>query len=254
MDFRDKVCLVTGASSGIGRATCLEIAKRGGRLALVARRRELLEELAKEIEGQGAEAAVLPADIGVGDQARAVVRSAHERWGRLDVAIANAGVGILRFATNLTPEQVDQMVNVNFLGTVHVLLESLRLMQAAGGGHLVGVSSLGSLRGLPRSAVYSATKSALNTFLESVRIENGHRGIRVTCAQPGFVDTPMTLGSKQPMPFLLSPEAAARHLVRAIEREWAVARFPWQLSAIVRLSQWIPDRLYDSLLRSTLPK
>lgn len=254
MDYHGKVCLITGASSGIGREIALGVARRGGHVGLIARRLDRLEELAEQIAMLGGETEIVAASMAVPEEIAAAVQQVHERWGRLDITIANAGVGVMKSAAKLSTEQVEEMVRVNLLGAIHVLLASLRIMLHAGGGHLVGVSSLGSFRGLPKSSVYSATKAGLNTFLESLRIEYGGQGIKVTCACPGFVDTPMTKGSKLPMPFMLTAEQAARSILQGIEKERTVARFPWQLSSLIRFTQLLPNRMYDHLLRATQPK
>ena len=181
-----KVAFVTGASSGIGEATALALAREGARLALVARRRERLDDLAARIRALGAEA--LPIEADVSDEARcdAAVAAALARFGRIDQLLCIAGVGVAAPFQNTMPAEYRQMVDVNFLGLLYPIHAALPGMKRQGGGHIVIVSS-GTGRYIHASTVYSGTKHAASAMAESLRREVGKDAIRVTVVEPGAV-------------------------------------------------------------------
>jgi len=119
------------------------------------------------------------------------------------------------------------------------------------GGHLVAISSLAAWRGMPKSGAYSASKAAVSTFFESLRVDLRRSGIDVTTIHPGFIRTPMTANRKTRLPFLLEPEDAACRILRAVERRARTYAFPWQLASVVRLIRHMPGRLYDRFASNT---
>jgi short-subunit dehydrogenase len=129
------------------------------------------------------------------------------------------------------------------MGVVYAFDAVLPAMLARGSGHLVAVSSLAAYKGLPGSAGYCATKSAVNAYCEAARIELKAKGIAVTCVCPGFVDTPMVANNKRPMPLMCTPDEAARRIVVALRRRPAVFDFPWPMRLLMWLSKWTPDRM-----------
>ncbi|HYP52280.1 MAG TPA: SDR family NAD(P)-dependent oxidoreductase, partial [Pyrinomonadaceae bacterium] len=202
-DWTDKVVLITGASSGIGRALAVELGRRGARAGLFARRAELLEEAAREVEQAGGKALALPGDVrDAGEVERAAAR-VREAWGRVDVLVANSGVGVITPAATLRAEEVAEVISVNTLGAVNSVAAVLPDMLARGAGQLVAVSSLAAYRGLPKSAAYSASKAAVSTFFESLRVDLRGTGVDVTVIHPGFVKTPMTSWRKGKLLFLM---------------------------------------------------
>ena len=250
-DWKEKVVLITGASSGIGRALALELGKRGARLGLTARRGEELLRLVDEIERAGGEAMALPADVRDPEALKGVAERVRERWGRIDVLVANAGMSSTTAGTSLNASEVGDVITVNVLGVVNSVAAVLPGMLERGAGHLVAISSLSSYRGMPKSAAYSASKAAVSTFFESLRVDLRKSGIDVTTIHPGFIRTPMTAGRKKKLPFLLEPDDAARRIIRAIERRARTYAFPWQLASLVRVIKHIPDAVYDRLASNT---
>lgn len=244
-----RTALITGASSGIGRALALELARRGWYVALSARRADELEKAAEEIRQAGGRALVLPCDVGEPEAAAEVVRRADRELGALDMVVANAGVGQYGHASQLTWNDVEPQIRINIAGALATLTAAIPIMLAQQKGHLVGVSSLAGKRGLPRSAAYCAAKAALSTFLESVRIDLGPAGIRVTDVQPGFVATPMTEGAKHSRPLEWTSEKAASVIARRLERGPAVIAFPWPLAFVSSLGRIMPTWLYDAITR-----
>ncbi len=248
-EFPYRVALVTGASTGIGRAVALELARRGCNVGLMARREELLREVAQEVEQLHARAAIAVADVRDWQQVNRGVRHVEAKLGPIDLLVANAGVGDPISATKFDPERVRMLYEVNVLGAVHAIAAVLPGMLERGRGHLVGVSSLAGYRGFPGASTYCATKAALRVQLEGLRVELRPRGIHVTCICPGFIRTPMTAKNKFYMPFLMDAEPAARRIVNAIVRRRRVYNFPWPMAALVWLLAHLPNWLYDRLTR-----
>ncbi len=247
--FPYQVALVTGASTGIGRAVALELARRGCAVGLMARREELLRELADEIASFSGRACVAVADVRDPTQVEQGVRKVEDELGPIDLLFANAGVGDPISADRFDPERVRKLYEVNVLGAVYAIAAVLPGMLERGRGHLVGVSSLAGYRGFPGASTYCATKAALRIQLEGLRVELRPRGIHVTCICPGFIRTPMTAKNKFYMPFLMDPEPAARKIVDAIVRRRRVYNFPWPMAALVWVLAHLPNWLYDRLTR-----
>ena len=250
-DWKEKVVLITGASSGIGRALALEWGRRGARLALTARRGEELLRLGEEIERAGGESLALPADVRVPEAMREVVERVRARWGRVDVLVANAGMSSTTAGTKLNAGEVGDVITINVLGVVNSVTAVLPSMLERGAGHLVAISSLASYRGLPKSGAYSASKAAVSTLFESLRVDLRKSNVAVTTIHPGFIRTPMTAGRKKKLPFLLEPEDAACRIIRAVERRARTYAFPWQLASLVRVIRHIPGAVYDRLASNT---
>ena len=172
-----RTALVTGATSGIGRALCLELASRGAHVALAARREGELERAVHEIEARGGRALPLVLDVTDAAAVEDAVKRADRELGSLDLVVANAGDGTTGHASTLRWEDVARVVDVNVKGAMATLVAAIPVMLAQQGGHLVGVSSLAGRRGLPQSGAYGASKAALSTFLESLRIDLAASGI-----------------------------------------------------------------------------
>lgn len=190
-DFRDQVIVVTGASSGIGQATAQAFAAAGARVALLARRRDRLEEVAEACRAQGGEALAVPADVTERDQVRAAFAAIDERFGCPDVVVNNAGLLIPAPVQEIDPADLDRMLRVNLFGAVFVMQESLRRMRPRGAGCLVNMASLAGRRGAAQLGGYSATKFALVGLTEALRSELEHDPVHVALVLPGVVDTPM---------------------------------------------------------------
>ena len=186
--FRDSVVLVTGASSGIGRATALAFARAGARVAVAARRKGLLDELAAEA---GRDLLVLPTDVTRRDEVAACIDTVHQRCGRLDLVVNNAGVLIPGRLDQIAASDLDAMLRVNLFGQLFVMQEALRVMGPRGDGVIINVASLGGRRGYTPLGGYCATKFALVGLTEAVREELAERGIHVALVLPGIVETPM---------------------------------------------------------------
>jgi NAD(P)-dependent dehydrogenase (short-subunit alcohol dehydrogenase family) len=199
--FRGRTVLITGASSGIGRDIALTFAKMGARVALLARRADVLESLAAEIAEAGGEALVLAADVTRRADVRDAVDRALAHFGRIDVLINSAGIAIPDRVETMPPEDLERMMSVNLMGTLHTMQAVLPAMRAAGAGSIVNIASLAGRRGMPPLGAYCATKFAVVGLTEALRVELYGTGIRLSLVMPGVIDTPMVHGaSSSPSP------------------------------------------------------
>ncbi len=246
MDWKGKVVLLTGASSGIGEALAVALAKKGAVLGLLARRKELLDKLKKDCEKVGGVARVFVCDVTDEDAVLAAADEFFAEFDRIDILIANAGIGGNNAETRaLQPLAVKKVIDINLMGAVNAVHAVLPLMLKKGSGQIVAISSLAGFRGLPKSAAYSASKAGMTAFFESVRLDVKHSGIDVTIIQPGFIKTPLTSGREAKMPFLMELNDAIPLFIKAIEKKKRFAAFPWQLATVVRAGKFMPAWLYD---------
>jgi short-subunit dehydrogenase len=244
-----RTALVTGASSGLGRGLALWLAKNGVRVFASARRMEHLQALADEARASGATVEPVEMDVARTDETLARIRQLDAECSGLDLVVANAGVGGETHGKRMEWERVKQMIDVNVTGATATLCAVLPQMVERNRGHLVGISSLGALRGLPGHGVYSGSKAFLATFMESLRVDLKGTGVRVTCIYPGFVKSEMTAKNKHPMPFLLETDDAVARMGRAIFRGAREFAFPWQLSGAMKLLKAMPNPLFDATAR-----
>ncbi len=247
VDWTKQVVFITGASSGIGRALAVELARREASLGLLARRAEELLKVAEEVESAGGRALTFPSDVRNAGDVEAAASRIRERWGRIDLLVANSGVSMITPASTLRADEVANVISVNTIGVVNSVAAVLPDMIARRSGHLVAISSLAAYRGLPKSAAYSASKAAVSTFFESLRVDLRGTGVDVTIIHPGFIKTPMTAERKGKLLFLMELDDATRRIVRAIERRPRTYAFPWQLAGLVRLLKFMPNALYDRI-------
>ena len=231
--------LITGASSGIGAEMARELSRRGYALVLLARRADLLQQLASELPN----AVAFPCDV----TDAAAVRDAVARAGQVDLAIANAGLGITGWATK-TIAEIEQMMRVNYFGMVYLFDAVIPQMMERRSGRFAGIASLAGLRGLPTAAGYSASKAAMQAFLEAVRIELKKFNIGVTTVNPGFIATAMTQKNEFKMPFLMTADRAAKIIIDGIEHGRRVVEFPMTMSMLTRLARHMPNAIYDGIL------
>jgi NADP-dependent 3-hydroxy acid dehydrogenase YdfG len=247
--MRPKSVFISGASSGIGRSLALEYARGGADLAVCARRAPELELLATEIRALGRRAVSIPLDVRDAGAVKDAVLRADRELGGLEMVIANAGIGSPRHSSRLDWDDVAAIVDVNVRGAMATLVSAIPIFLAQQRGHLVGISSLAGRRALPMSAAYCASKSALSTFLEALRIDLSPAGLQVTDVRPGFVDTPMIAKRKHPAPFRWPVDKAARHIVRRLEDAPGVIAFPWQLVLATSVGRVLPAWMYERAVR-----
>ncbi len=225
--IQGKVVIVTGASSGIGEATALLLARRGAKLVLGARRSDRLAALAERIVAAGGEAAHVPTDVRRRDDLSRLVELACERYGRLDVLVGNAGVAPTSRLDELRVGDWEEMIDVNIKGVLYGIAAALPVFRRQGSGHFVNIASTAGLITKPTMAVYSATKFAVRAISEGLRQEAGDT-LRVTIISPGFVHTSIADSMTDPAVkaqiveamdrMAISPDAIARAIAYAIEQ------------------------------------
>jgi short-subunit dehydrogenase len=243
-----RVTIVTGASSGIGRALAFRLASSGCRVGLIARRGDLIDGAAREIGAAGGVAAAAAADVGDRPALRAAIAELESRLGPIDVMVANAGFGAPTQLAPLNTDDVEQTIRVNVLGVIYSIEAVLPGMIARKSGHLVAISSLGAFKGLPGESAYCASKAAVNAYMEGLRIALRTKGVVVATVCPGFVETPMTKMNSA-MPFMMSADAAARRIARLIEkRRGGVYRFPLPMSILMSVIARLPDAIVARLV------
>lgn len=186
-NVENKVVLITGASSGIGRATALTLGRAGARLVIGARRTGHLQELAQEIRAEGGQVEVQPLDVTDRSSVEQFVSCALDAFGRVDVIVNNAGVMPLSLLASLKVEEWDRMIDVNIRGVLYGIAAVLPVMERQGSGQIINVSSVGGLSVVPTAAVYCATKYAVRAISDGLRQENDR--LRVTCVYPGVVES-----------------------------------------------------------------
>jgi short-subunit dehydrogenase len=251
MFWKDKVVFLTGASSGIGEALAIDLSQKGAILGLFARRKDLLEQLTDKCQKSGGKARVFAGDVVDETAVTEAAEKLRKEFGKIDVLICNAGIGGVSHAKNLTNEGVKRVIEVNLMGAVYAVNAVLPQMLEQKSGHLVAISSLAGIRGLPRSASYSASKGAMTNFFESLRLDLIGSGVDVTIIQPGFIRTPLTAERANKLPFLMELDEAVPYFVRAIEKKKRFSAFPWPLATFVRLGRVFPGWLYDKIAGST---
>ena len=226
-NIKDKIIAITGASSGIGRATALLLAERGAKLVLGARRTGHLAALADEIHSAGGEAAFIGTDVTRRQDVAALIDLAVARFGRLDVLVNNAGIGPISLLDDLRVADWEAMIDVNIKGVLYGIAAALPVFRAQNSGHFVNVLSTAGLRIVPMQSVYAGTKNAVRTISEGLRQEAGPN-MRVTVISPGFVHTDFadsmtiaevkaqTVAARDKM--AIPPAAIARGIAFAIEQ------------------------------------
>lgn len=243
-----KVAIITGASSGIGLELAREFSRRGLAVSLLARRKDLIDQAVMQILSDGGSAIGFECDVTSRDSVSLAVRATEEKFGAIDVAVANAGVGIPTPLRKFSLEDAVQIVTVNYIGMLNLIGAVLPNMLERKSGHLVGIASLAGFRALPTSAGYSASKAAMQTFLEAARVELKPKGVSVTIVNPGFVQTAMTEKHKGRLPFVMTVEKASLRIADAIERKVRVLSFPLASTMAMKLVRILPDPLFDLVL------
>ncbi len=254
LDLAGRTCVVTGASSGIGAAAAVELARRGAVPVLAARRRAELEEVASRIRSTGGTAHVLDVDLASPEGNERLVKFALEKTGRLDVFIANAGVTMVQRFQDAKLETFEQVMRVNYFGTLYGFKAALpHVLEKK--GQLVVVSSFTGKRGVPTRSGYAASKHALHGLANSLRVELLGTGVGVTIYCPGFVDTEIRKRAverhekaDEVAPKGWTPEQAALVLVRAVARRKREVVTPFFLRMVLRVDLVAPS-LVDWLLR-----
>jgi short-subunit dehydrogenase len=254
MNLHDKVILLTGASSGIGYSLAKLLPKENCSLALIARRKDLLDELTKEINPDEKRTKAYKCDVSVIEEVADVYNQIKSDFGRVDIAILNAGASGRTEISNFSSKLSKEIIGANFFGITNwvdlLLIDFLKRKE----GTIVGVSSIADLKGFPKSGLYNASKAAASIFLESLRIELKPYNIKVITVRPGFVRTPMTDKNEFYMPLLMNSDKAAFKILKGIKKEKKIIQFPFQMVMLAGLVRSLPKNLFEYLAGKQLPK
>ncbi len=257
----NRVAVITGASSGIGKAAAEALAREGVRVVLAARRAERLEALAARIRQAGGDARAVPTDVTCEDQVHRLVQQAVDAFGRLDIVLINAGIGYFGLVETTPPSEARLLFETNVLSTLYGMQAAMPVMRRQGSGQIVIVSSVSGKRGTPGSGMYAGTKAAQISLAESLRLEARRAGIQVSVICPVSTTTEFfaTAGARSPMHFqptgpTYSAEQVAAVIIRCIRRPRPEVMVypPTRLLAIVnaiapRLVDWILARLWTKV-------
>jgi len=237
--------LVVGASSGLGRQIALSLVARGDAVVVVARRRELLDELVQEIEAAGGRARAIACDVTDPEQVSRAVALVESTDGPIERLVSCVGGGERTTIDGFRAAQVERMLSLNVMGTANCLEAVLPGMLRRQRGHIVAISSLAATRGLPDAPEYSAAKAALSTLFEGLRIDLKSRGIDVTVVSPGFLRGSM---KKKRRPLKVPLDVAAARIVKAIEQRRRTYSFPKWLAWSLAILRCLPPTLADAIV------
>jgi NAD(P)-dependent dehydrogenase (short-subunit alcohol dehydrogenase family) len=254
----EQVMVVTGASSGVGRAIAVRAGERGAKVVVAARNQEGLDAAVREIERAGSEALAVRTDVAEREQNEQLVRAALERFGRIDTFVANAIVTVYAEVEQLEPEELRRVFDVNFFGVAYAYWAALPALKETRGTFL-HVSSALAYRGIPLQAAYCATKAAARAFLESARVEQQKHqtGVHISLVLPGAINTPQfdrdrqKLGKQpQPVPPIYQPEPYADAVLHCAERpirelpiSWGAQKLLWGQKLSPRAGDWVLRRI-----------
>lgn len=244
--------VITGASSGIGRELAVRYSKTAGTLHLIARRKEALSELASTLQKNGALIKIYQADVTDFEHLRAVCRAICEESEKIDIVIANAGVSSEHRAELYDFWEFKKVIDTNLLGVAAIFDIFAHKMINQGGGKLVAVSSLASFVAFPTTAAYSASKRAVNSFMDSMRLLLEPKNIKVINIQPGFIRTPLTDKNRFKMPFLMELDKAVDKIVIAIEKNKKEYAFPFLFSQAAKNISRLPTFIRDAVVKKAV--
>jgi short-subunit dehydrogenase len=240
-----KAVFITGGTTGIGLELAKLYSSQGWKVGVCGRDRQKFED---NFEYGRENVSFYQLDVSDKEELQKAIRSFSAPIG-LDLLIANAGIGY-KYKTKIPDFNYSyKMVHVNFLGVMYAFEAALEVMIPRSSGHLVAISSLAAYNGLPGVSAYSATKSAVLKYCESLNIDLSQFNITVTSICPGFVDTPLTKSNHHPMPFLMDAPRAARLITKAIKRKKMIYAFPFFFSLFVKLLGMLPRTWYRGLMR-----
>jgi NAD(P)-dependent dehydrogenase (short-subunit alcohol dehydrogenase family) len=237
---------ITGASSGIGRALALRLARDGRTVVASARNAEALSDLAREAAGR-----ILPAPLDITDAALVTrtVGAIERNYGPIALAVLNAGTHLPLSADNFSAAKFRLLVDINLMGTVNCLEPVLASMRARKAGHIAVVSSVAGYGGLPTATAYGATKAALINMCEALKPDCDRLGIKLQLVDPGFVETPLTDKNPFPMPFIIPVEKAVDRFVAGLASDKFEITFPRRFALILKFLRMLPYGLYFKIIK-----
>lgn len=240
MSLKDKIVVITGASSGIGKATAIEFAKKGAKLAIIARRKDKLEDLQKSLAQFSTEVLVCPCDVSDKESVKKMSDAVLEKFGKIDILVNNAGFAIYGTVANLTIEEIESQMQTNYFGMVYCTKNFFPTLQKQNSGHIVNVASVAASFGLPGITPYCASKFAMLGFSEGLKHELKGTKVGVTVVSPimvrtDFFDHPSFDMMPKYSPTSLDPKTVASAIIRASES----SRLEIIVPNIVRIGVWL---------------
>ena len=247
----DKVIWITGASSGIGKALAIKFAKEGWKVAISARRENLLNEIAKTYN----DIFPYPLDVTDSNKCELVFNSIKEKFKNVDISVFSTGIHDPKSEKSLDLNKVRQIMEVNFFGTINSVNAVYKYYKERKSGQISIVSSVAGYRGLPAGGAYCASKSALTSFTESLNFDMKRKNVRVSLISPGFIKTPMTDQNDFPMPMIKTPEFAAEEIYNGLVKKNAFEiHFPKIFTFIMKILQILPNLAYFKLVEKGMKK
>ncbi len=243
------VTWITGASSGLGRALALRVARGPGTVVASARGAAALDALVREGAGLPGNLVAMPLDVTDGEAVQRTVADIEARYGDIDTAVLAAGTHKPMVAGEFDAIALRDLFEVNVIGVAYALEALLPRMMARGAGRIAVVSSVAGYRGLPSSAAYGASKAALINMCEALKFDLDKAGVRIQLIDPGFVRTPLTDRNPFPMPFLMEPEEAAERIFQGLASDRFEITFPKRFTWQLKLLRMLPYALYFPLVR-----
>ena len=247
----DKVIWITGASSGIGKALAIKFAKEGWKVAISARRENLLNEIAKTYN----DIFPYPLDVTDSKKCELVFNSIKEKFKNVDISVFSTGIHDPKSEKSLDLNKVRQIMEVNFFGTINSVNAVYKYYKERKSGQISIVSSVAGYRGLPTGGAYCASKSALTSFTESLNFDMKRNNVRVSLISPGFIKTPMTDQNDFPMPMIKTPEFAAEEIYNGLVKKNAFEiHFPKSFTFIMKILQILPNWAYFKLVEKGMKR
>ena len=240
MNFKNKIVVITGASSGIGKASAIEFAKKNSKLVLIARRKEKLEQVKQELSKYNMEILTVPCDVSDKEQVKSMSDQVLEKFGKIDILVNNAGFAIYGSVSDLSIEDIESQMNTNYLGMVYCTKNFLPTFLQQNSGHIVNVASVAASFGLPGIASYCASKFAMLGFSEGLQHELYGTNVGVTVVSPimvrtEFFDNPSFEKMPKYSPTSLSPETVAKAILKAASS----SRLEIIVPSVVRGAVWL---------------
>ena len=243
--MNNKTIWITGASSGIGKSLALKFAQEGWKVAISARRENLLDEISKSNENIIA----FPLDVTDNEKCKSVFSQVKEKLGEVDISVFCTGIHDPKSEKTLNLEKVRKIMEVNFFGTVNSINAVYEYYKSKKAGQISIVSSVAGYRGLPAAGAYCASKSALSSFAESLYFDLKRSNVRVSLVSPGFIKTPMTDQNDFPMPMIKSAEYAADKIyLGLLKKNGFEIHFPKTFTFLMKIIQILPNWLYSGAI------
>jgi len=243
--MNDKTIWITGGSTGIGRALALKFANNGWNVAVSARRENLLRELEKSNQN----IFPYPLDVTNKENCREVFQNIIAKFKNIDISFFSTGTWDPKKEKDIDVEQIENVMKVNFFGTLNCIKSVEEYYRARRSGHISIVSSIAGYRGLPNSTGYGPSKSALNNLAESLYFDFGRSNVRVCLVSPGFIKTPMTDKNDFKMPFLKTTEYAAEKIYDGlVNKKTFEIHFPKSLTIVLKILSFLPSKIYFGLV------